>query len=131
MLGKTQDSADNHQWSESDDLELLKAIYLQDVEDPSMIDFEDIQLQEEGEGQNIKPIEMKMRWCILLKGLGGMMPGQRYVVRELAAKMIRDIETKHERYVPWKDQASASGGQRNGRNQYIDIVDFYRKLFRK
>ena len=65
-----------------------------------------------------------MRWFILVKGLGGMLPGQKYRVGELAEKMINDIETKHERYVPWVVK-SKDGGMRNGKNQYINIVEYY------
>jgi hypothetical protein len=74
MIGRSNLNGGNeyHSWNEEEDLNLLKAIFMQDVEDPNMIDFEDIEI--EG-AEDIKPIEMKMRWLILVKGLGGMMPG--------------------------------------------------------
>lgn len=77
-----------------------------------MLDFYDMQY---GGNDDRSPEDNRLRWSILVKGLGGMMPGQRYKPSELAAKMIRDIETKHERYVPWVDQAKKDKA-RNGKN---------------
>ena len=43
--------------------------------------------------------ENESRWRLLLKGLGSICPGKRFNPTELALKMIRDVETKDERYV--------------------------------
>lgn len=65
---------------------------------------------------------------MLLKGTGGILTGRRFIVKEIAFKMIGDIETKHERNVPWVGNNSRQG-LRNGTNQYINIVEYYRKNF--
>jgi hypothetical protein len=74
-----------------------------------------------------RPSENSGRWFILLKGLGGVQPGMKYSARLIASKMIQDIKTKHERYVPWVDAKGASS--RTGKNQYINIVEYFRKNF--
>lgn len=40
--------------------------------------------------------------------------------------MIHDIQTKHERYIPYVGNKNNS---RNGSNTYINIVDYYKKNF--
>ena len=68
-----------------------------DVSDEDDIDYEDI--------CNGKSYEENMiRWHILLKGLGSIYEGMRYNVKEIAIKMMQDMMTKHERYVPWVNQ---------------------------
>ena len=49
-------------------------------------------------------------------------------VKEVCVKMIKDIKTKNERYVPWQSPAAKQG--RTGKNQYINIVDYFRKNFK-
>ena len=73
-----------------------------------------------------KEEDVKRRWHILLKGLGGVQAGRSYRVQQVAAKMIEDIKTKNERFVPW---VNPKAGARNGSNQYINIIEFFRKNF--
>ena len=107
-------------WTEEEDLDLLVQVYEQDVDREIEIDFEDIDNEKTAE-------ENAFRWSILIKGLGGIMPGQQVRVKEVCMKMLKDIKTKNERYVPWQSQAAKQG--RNGKNQYINIVDYFRKHF--
>lgn len=109
-------------WSEDDDLELLVQVLEQDVETDKNIDFYDID-------NGRSPQENSYRWTILLKGLGGFMPGQKVRVKEVVPKLIKDIQTKSERYVPWSEASNSKGGARNGKNQYINIVEYFRKHF--
>ena len=109
------------EWTEENDLELLNSIIEQHVDNEHDLDFDDLENGRSAE-QN------RMRWAILLRGVGGLMPGQRIKVREIAAKILKDIQTKHERYVPWADSRGQNG--RNGRNQFINIVEYFRKHFR-
>jgi hypothetical protein len=41
----------------------------------------------------------------------------------MAKKLINEIETRPERYVPF---VGTNKGSRTGNNQYIDILDFFR-----
>lgn len=95
------------EWTDQDDKDLLTQIASQEVEGQNDIDFDDLN---NGRASS----ENKARWLILLKGLGGMMPGQRVLVSQIALKIVHDIETKHERYVPWADPRN--GNNRTGRN---------------
>jgi hypothetical protein len=56
------------------------------------------------------------------------MPGMQIQASNMAIKMIEHIKTKHERYVPW-NKMSGKGGNRHGNNQYINIVEYFRKHF--
>jgi hypothetical protein len=72
--------------------------------------------------------ENEARWQVLLKGLGSTSFGKRYNPMELASKMIRDIETKDERYVAYQPLTK----QRSAAQQtisYINIVDFFKKHY--
>jgi len=40
-----------------------------------------------------------MRWALLLKGVGSILPGMKYNPSNLAMKIKEMIETKNERYV--------------------------------
>jgi hypothetical protein len=95
-------------------------IFEQEVESDKDIDFDLI--------DNERPaVENQYRWSILLKGLGGFMPGQRVKVPQVVKKLLYDIETKAERYVPY--EGKKNGASRNGRNSYINILDYFRKHF--
>jgi hypothetical protein len=122
LLVPNQSDGPTKAWSEEDDIYLLKQIIDQDVEWQEEIDFTDI-------SNDRRSSENSNRWAILLKGLGGVMPGQRVRVRQVATKMISDIETKHERYVPWADSRSVNHYQRSGRNQFINIVEYFKKNY--
>jgi len=122
LLVPNQSDGPTKAWSEEDDIDLLKQIIDQEVEWQEEIDFTDI-------SNDRRSSENSNRWAILLKGLGGVMPGQRVRVRQVATKMISDIETKHERYVPWADSRSANHYQRSGRNQFINIVEYFKKNY--
>jgi hypothetical protein len=122
LLVPNQSDGPTKAWSEEDDIDLLKQIIDQDVEWQEEIDFTDI-------SNDRRSSENSNRWAILLKGLGGVMPGQRVRVRQVATKMISDIETKHERYVPWADSRSVNHYQRSGRNQFINIVEYFKKNY--
>lgn len=108
------------EWQQEDDLELLNEIISQDISEPIDLDFDEIssQLNKTSEG-------CKRRWEILLKGLGGVPPGKKINVQKVAAQMIDDINTKHERYIPFVGKQSS----RNGSNTFINILDYYRKNF--
>ncbi len=95
------------EWTEEDDLNLLYHILEQDIDSPNEIDFSDLD-------NNRRPSENQGRWFILLKGLGGVQPGMKYSVRLISSKMIQDIKTKHERYVPWVDSKGVAN--RTGHN---------------
>lgn len=79
-----------------------------DVSDEEDIDFHDIS---ETLDKNVD--NTRRRWDILLKGMGGIFAGKRFKVRDVTKKMIEDIKTKHERYVPWIGNKANS---RNGSN---------------
>lgn len=51
----------------------------------------------------------------------------KYNVKAITFKMIQDIKTKHERYVPWVDAKGNSS--RTGKNQFINIVEYFQKYF--
>lgn len=110
----------NQTWTEEQDKDLLLQIFDQDVENDKDIDFDAIDNERTAQ-------ENLYRWTILLKGLGSVMPGQRFKVGEIVQKMVHDIETKAERYVPFESKTGASS--RNGRNQFISIVEYFRKHF--
>ncbi len=59
----------------------------------------------------------------MLKGIGGVMPGQHVKPSQTIQKIIHDIKNRK----PYIDEGRQNG--RNGRNQFIDIVDFFRKHF--
>ena len=111
----------SQEWKEEDDIELLSAILYQDVIKPTEIDFSDID-------NGRSPSDNQGRWVILLKGLGGIFPGMQVNASQMASKMISDIKTKHERYVPWVNPTGASS--RTGKNQFINILDYFRKHFK-
>jgi len=71
-------------WTEEEDIDLIAQIYGQDQEREADLDFEDIENDKSAE-------ENAYRWSILLKGLGGILPGQRFQVKDLCRKMIHDI----------------------------------------
>ena len=108
---------------EEEDLQLLDFVIREDVEDDQDIDFGDL---EEEIGKTAE--ECERRWRMLLKGLGGLGPGMNYKASQIAAKMLEDIKTKHERYVPWQNNRG-SKANRNGFNKYVDILGFYRKNY--
>ena len=85
-------------WQEKDDIILLQGVVDQEVEEcDEQIDFDP-----EVIGNSRLSSENEARWQLLLKGLGSTSPGKRYNPMELASKMIRDIETKDERYVAYQ-----------------------------
>lgn len=49
-------------------------------------------------------------------------------VSKVAAKMLNEIETKAERFVPYIGK-SAAADSRSGRNKFIDIVAYFKKHF--
>ncbi|CDW77042.1 myb-like dna-binding domain containing protein [Stylonychia lemnae] len=111
----------NLEWEQDDDIDLLNEIIEMDVTDTIDLDFEQI-----GENLDKNSDNCQRRWEILLKGLGGIPPGKRINVKMIAKQLIHDIKTKQERYVPWISNKNSS---RNGTNQYINIVEYYRKHF--
>lgn len=84
------------EWTEDDDLELLTSIHELDVSDDEDIDFHELAENLDKDTDNTK-----RRWAMLVKGLGGMQQGKRYKVRDQAKRMVEDIKTRHERYIPW------------------------------
>ena len=86
------------------------------MESPAEIDFAEIDNER-------RPSDNQGRWLILLKGLGGVQPGMKYNVKLISFKMVQDIRTKHERYVPWVDAKGNSN--RTGKNQYINILEYF------
>lgn len=105
-------------WSVEDDLQLLELVVDQDMDE---VDFDDI-----ADENNRTEEENRRRWNILLKGLGGQAPGKIFKPKQIALKMIEDIKTRNERYVPWTSKRSTN---RNGSNKFIDILKFYREHY--
>eukprot|EP00347_Sterkiella_histriomuscorum_P009025 403342815 len=110
-----------NEWTQEEDIQLLQEIVEADIIDPADLDFEDIgdSLDKSSEG-------CRRRWEILLKGIAGVPPGKRINIKQVASQIIKDIETKHERYIPY---VGNKGNSRNGSNSYINIVDYYKKNF--
>ena len=52
------------------------------------------------------------------------MPGQLIKVHEIIVKMIEDIETRNQRKGVWAE-AQQRTALRNGRNHYINIVEYF------
>jgi hypothetical protein len=45
----------------------------------------------------------------------------------MAKKLINEIKTKHERYVPFEGAKKSSN--RTGNNSYIDILDYFKNNY--
>ena len=79
----------------------------------------------------MKLAENEGRWRLLLKGLGSICPGKRFNPTEVALKMIRDIETKDQRYVAHYQPLSKGRAEATGLHSYIDIMAYFKRMFRK
>jgi len=60
--------------------------------------------------------------------MGGVVPGKRFNISEMALRIEKDIETQDERYVAWKPatgpkltKSGAVSGMRTGMQSYVDI----------
>lgn len=79
-------------WHEQDDIDLLEQIISQEIEDSiEPIDFDEVKNERSAEDNRI-------RWALLLKGVGSISPGTRYSPTDMASKLKKLIETKSERY---------------------------------
>jgi hypothetical protein len=79
-------------WIEAEDITLLELIAEQEITDSvEQIDFDDID-------NGRTPEENRIRWALLLKGVGSVTPGLRYNPSAMAMKLKQLIETKSERY---------------------------------
>ena len=74
------------------DIDLLEQIISQEIEDSiEPIDFDEVKNERSAEDNRI-------RWALLLKGVGSISPGTRYSPTDMASKLKKLIETKSERY---------------------------------
>ena len=113
-------------WHEKDDIQLLEGIAEQEITDPDeVIDFSPSTI-----GNKMKFGENEMRWRLLLKGLGSIVPGKRFNPTQIALKMIGDIETKDQRYVAHCQPLSKPRAEATGMNSFVDILDYFKKHFR-
>lgn len=79
-------------WHQEDDIDLLKQIAAQELDDSTEpVDFDEIKNDRTSD-------DNKLRWALLLKGVGSVCPGMRYSPTEMALKIKALIETKSERY---------------------------------
>ncbi len=107
-------------WSEKEDIDLLQKIVDLDHHDSGeQIDFDEIINERSGE-------ENKIRWALLLKGVGSICPGMRYSPSETALKLKTLVETKNERYV---QQAMKPASKRTGQQSYFNIVEYFKTTY--
>lgn len=68
----------------------------------------------------------RLRWALLLKGVGSITPGMRYSPTDLALKIKILIETRDQRYALVEAQHQTAPKGRTGMQSYINIVDHYK-----
>lgn len=96
------------QWLQEDDIDLLEQIAAQEIEDSiEPIDFDEV-INERS------PEDNRIRWALLLKGVGSISPGMRYSPTDMALKLKKLIETKSERYAIAQAQNPTPQKQRTG-----------------
>lgn len=106
-------------WLEADDIDLLQQIADLDQHDSGEpIDFDEVSNDRSSE-------ENKIRWALLLKGVGNICPGMRYSPSETALKLKRLVETKSERYV----QQTKVPSKRTGQQSYFNIVEYFKTTY--
>ena len=110
---------DHQTWTDEEDLQLLKAIYQQKVEDEEDIDFDIENDQTEADNE--------LRWKVLLKN-ESVFPGKKVNVHMLAKELYREIKVNKNIFaqpaVPVVPVA-----KKTGRNQFFDIVAHYQKHY--
>ena len=127
------------EWSDEEDIELLRFIAAQDIGSLTMANSNIIPFDGlSGKFDSKTPEQCRQRWFVLLKGMGSLHPGQKFDSSEMAEQLIQKIEKRDKVSVVQQSKNGQLGMtfDRNGDqvilegNFYIDIVRYFNKHFK-